>query len=89
MAPRAAARRVTDGECRRRSFTLPSSPPQIRKILRELPPKRQTLMFTATWPTAVRKLAAEFLHQPVQVTVGDADAALTANRDIRQVGGEG
>ena len=33
----------------------------------------------------MRKLAAEFLRAPVQVTVGDADTTLTANRDIRQV----
>ena len=59
--------------------------PQIARIAQALPQRRQTLMFTATWPAAVRKLAAEYLSQPVQVTVGDADSTLTANRDIRQV----
>jgi ATP-dependent RNA helicase DDX5/DBP2 len=59
--------------------------PQIRKIVNELPRERQTLFFTATWPPAVRKLASDFLRQPVQVTVGDADSVLTANRDIRQL----
>ena len=42
-------------------------PHQIRKIIAELPRERQTLMFTATWPPGVRKLASEFLRQPVQV----------------------
>ena len=41
-------------------------------------------MFTATWPTQVRKLASEFLYKPVQVTVGNATEALSANKDIKQ-----
>ena len=34
--------------------------PQIRKILKLCPSARQTLMFTATWPEAVKKIAAQF-----------------------------
>lgn len=30
--------------------------PQIRKIVDEIPPSRQTLMYTATWPKEVTKL---------------------------------
>ena len=41
--------------------------PQIRKIVRQVPPQRQTLFYTATWPKAVRALAYEFLRSPVQV----------------------
>ena len=59
--------------------------PQIRKIISRLPDRRQTVFFTATWPTAVRKLASEFLRQPVQISVGNANQALTANRDVRQL----
>jgi len=59
--------------------------PQIRKIVGRLPSERQTLMFTATWPSAVRKLASEFLRAPVQVTIGDSGKQLTANKDIVQV----
>ena len=69
--------------------------PQIRRIIAQLPAARsgradggggrQTLFFTATWPTAVRKLAADFLNAPVQVTVGSAHEALTANKDISQL----
>merc|ERR1719424_116154 len=43
--------------------------PQIRKILKCLPRRRQTFMFTATWPKEVRNLAADFLHNPVQVNI--------------------
>ena len=35
--------------------------PQIRKIIAKLPPSRQTVFFTATWPNAVRGLAVELL----------------------------
>merc|ERR1719491_308509 len=57
--------------------------PQIRKILAEVPRKRQTFMFTATWPKEVRNLASDFMYDPVEIRVGDADA-LVANTDIDQ-----
>lgn len=31
------------------------------------PSKRQTAMFSATWPKSIRDLAAEFLNNPVKV----------------------
>ena len=36
--------------------------PQIRQIVAHVPPERQTLFFTATWPREVRRLASEFLR---------------------------
>merc|ERR1719484_489099 len=57
--------------------------PQIRKIVAVVPPGRQTLFYTATWPRAVRALAYEFLRSPVQVEVGDINS-LNANKDITQ-----
>ncbi|OSD05615.1 DEAD-domain-containing protein [Trametes coccinea BRFM310] len=44
---------------------------------------RQTLMFSATWPEAVRRLASTFQRNPVRVTVGSDD--LTANSRVEQV----
>lgn len=44
--------------------------PDIRKILRYLPKKRQTLLFSATMPDAIHHLAQEVLHKPVTVKVG-------------------
>ena len=44
--------------------------PQIRKILDYCPLERQTLMFTATWPKEVRRLASEFLEDPCVLYVG-------------------
>ncbi|EIN13333.1 DEAD-domain-containing protein [Punctularia strigosozonata HHB-11173 SS5] len=44
---------------------------------------RQTLMFSATWPESVRRLAATFQRDPVRITVGSDD--LTANSRVEQV----
>ncbi|KAJ7293933.1 P-loop containing nucleoside triphosphate hydrolase protein [Mycena rebaudengoi] len=44
---------------------------------------RQTMMFSATWPDAVRRLASTFQQNPVRVTVGSDD--LTANSRVEQV----
>ncbi|CAN4082437.1 unnamed protein product [Withania somnifera] len=57
--------------------------PQIRKIVKEVPTRRQTLMFTATWPKEVRKIAADLLVNPVQVNIGNVDE-LVANKSITQ-----
>lgn len=58
--------------------------PQIRKIVKEVPSDRQTLMYTATWPKEVRKIAADLLVNPVQVNIGNIDE-LVANKSITQV----
>lgn len=44
----------------------------IRLILGSCKPReqRQTLMFTATWPTSVRALAETFMVTPVKITIG-------------------
>ncbi|XP_020593261.1 ATP-dependent RNA helicase-like protein DB10 isoform X2 [Phalaenopsis equestris] len=57
--------------------------PQIRKIVKEVPHCRQTLMFTATWPKEVRKIAADLLSNPIQVNIGNIDE-LVANNAITQ-----
>ncbi|XP_058091832.1 DEAD-box ATP-dependent RNA helicase 14-like isoform X2 [Magnolia sinica] len=57
--------------------------PQIRKIVKEIPARRQTLMYTATWPKEVRKIAADLLVNPVQVNIGSIDE-LVANKAITQ-----
>ncbi len=44
--------------------------PDIRRILKYLLPRRQTLMFSATMPDDIRKLASEVLRDYVNVQVG-------------------
>lgn len=51
--------------------------PQIRKLLLDIRPDRQTIMTSATWPPGVRRLAQSYMHNPVQVYVGTLDLAAT------------
>lgn len=54
--------------------------PTIRKILRFLPKKRQTLLFSATMPDAIHDLAQEVLHHPVKVKIGHSSPATTVKQ---------
>ena len=51
--------------------------PDIRKILRYVPAKRQTLLFSATMPDDIRQLAQDVLHAPVTVEVNPSSPART------------
>ncbi|PSN64630.1 DEAD-domain-containing protein [Corynespora cassiicola Philippines] len=58
----------------------------IRQIISCTPKKRQTLMFTATWPPSVRELASTFMQSPVKITIGDNHSGeLRANTRIKQL----
>jgi len=57
--------------------------PQIRKIVSQIRPDRQTLMFSATWPKKVRILATDFQTDPVFLNVGSME--LAANHNIEQI----
>ncbi|KAJ3787810.1 P-loop containing nucleoside triphosphate hydrolase protein [Lentinula aff. detonsa] len=57
--------------------------PQIRKIVSQIRPDRQTLMFSATWPKDVQKLASDFLTDMIQCNIGSME--LTANHNITQI----
>ena len=43
--------------------------PQIARIIGNVRPDRQTVLFSATFPNAVSKLARGILSKPVQVRV--------------------
>ncbi|CAH2043733.1 unnamed protein product [Thlaspi arvense] len=57
--------------------------PQIRKIVSQIRPDRQTLLWSATWPREVESLARQFLRDPYKAIIGSAD--LKANQSINQV----
>jgi ATP-dependent RNA helicase DBP3 len=57
--------------------------PEIRKIAAELSEKRQTVMFSATWPDQIKRLAQDYLNSPVKVTIGSE--ALSANHAVTQI----
>ncbi|MBN1152132.1 MAG: DEAD/DEAH box helicase [Dehalococcoidia bacterium] len=44
--------------------------PDIRRILKLLPRERQTLLFTATMPADIERLARDFMRSPVIIQVG-------------------
>ena len=62
----------------------------IKHIISAMPSskKRQTAMFTATWPKSIRELAATFMQSPVRITIGrdetDESGELRANNRITQ-----
>lgn len=62
----------------------------IKHIISQMPSqkKRQTAMFTATWPKSIRDLAATFMKEPVKITIGRNDTEdsgeLRANNRIVQ-----
>ncbi|KAM3751788.1 hypothetical protein ACB098_04G136800 [Castanea mollissima] len=57
--------------------------PQIRKIVSQIRPDRQTLYWSATWPREVETLARQFLRNPYKVIIGSSD--LKANQSIIQI----
>jgi ATP-dependent RNA helicase RhlE len=44
--------------------------PQIRRIVAQVPKKRQTLLFSATLSKDIEKIASELLHDPQTVEIG-------------------
>ncbi|MDR3580820.1 MAG: DEAD/DEAH box helicase [Oryzomonas sp.] len=59
--------------------------PTIKKILQKLPPQRQTLLFSATMPDEIRKLAEEMLKSPVTVQVDKIKPAATVRHALYPV----
>lgn len=59
--------------------------PDIRRILKQIPAKRQTLLFSATMPREIRKLAEESLTEPVTVQVGVTAPADTVSHALYPV----
>merc|ERR1719229_1983415 len=57
--------------------------PQIRKIVSQIRPDRQTLMWSATWPKEIQRLARDFCREdPIKLTIGTEE--LTSNPNITQ-----
>jgi ATP-dependent RNA helicase RhlE len=54
----------------------------IRKILALLPARRQNLLFSATFSTEIRELAATFMHDAAQVQVARRNAPIELVRQV-------
>ena len=51
--------------------------PDIRRVLRHIPKKRQTLFFSATMPPPIAELTREMLHDPVTINLERRSAPAT------------
>ena len=51
--------------------------PDIRRVLRHLPKRRQTLFFSATMPGPIAELSREMLHNPVTINIERRSAPAT------------
>jgi ATP-dependent RNA helicase RhlE len=56
--------------------------PDIRRILSHIPAKRQTLLFSATMPASINKLAHDILTNPVTVQVGNTAPPVTVSHAL-------
>ncbi len=59
--------------------------PDIRRILKQVPRQRQTLLFSATMPNDIRALAQEILKDPVTVQVGNTAPPVTVTHALYPV----
>ncbi|MBF6613814.1 MAG: DEAD/DEAH box helicase [Chloroflexi bacterium] len=59
--------------------------PDVRRILRHLPSARQTLLFSATMPPDIRRLAQDILRDPVTVQVGRSEPVGTVSHALYPV----
>jgi len=53
--------------------------PDIRRILKHLPAKRQTLLFSATMPHEIHDLAKDILRDPITIKAGETAPADTVS----------
>lgn len=59
--------------------------PDVRRILKLLPARRQNLFFAATMPSEMRKLAHTILREPATVQIGEIAPAKTVSHAIYPV----
>ncbi|MCL4257870.1 MAG: DEAD/DEAH box helicase [Anaerolineales bacterium] len=59
--------------------------PDVKRIIKLLPPKRQNMLFSATFPKEVEELARGLLHQPKRVAVGISAPANTVAHSLYPV----
>lgn len=59
--------------------------PDVRRILKQLPPNRQTLFYSATMPREARELADKILRNPATVQIGIIKPAKTVSHAIYPV----
>ncbi len=56
--------------------------PDIRRILRQLPKERQSLVFSATMPSEIRNLAEDILNKPVTVQINHTRSVKSVTHQV-------
>jgi superfamily II DNA/RNA helicase len=56
--------------------------PDIRRILRQLPKERQSLVFSATMPSEIRHLAEDILNKPVTVQINHTRSVKSVSHQV-------
>ena len=56
--------------------------PDVRRILKHLPARRQTMLFSATFPPEIEQLAAQTLAHPKRIAIGLSRPARTVEHAI-------
>jgi ATP-dependent RNA helicase RhlE len=59
--------------------------PDVKKIIRAVPPRRQTLLFSATFPKEIEELASMSLHEPKRISLGISRPAQTVRHALYPV----
>lgn len=59
--------------------------PDVRRIIRHLPAERQNLLFSATMPDDIRRLAGNILHDPVTIQIGHSAPVETVSHVLYPV----
>ena len=57
----------------------------IRTVVRQCPPTRQTLLFSATYPDGIAKLAQDFLREPLRIEVKAQAAQVTIEQRFYEI----
>eukprot|EP00930_Biecheleria_cincta_P057909 TRINITY_DN43774_c0_g1_i1.p1 TRINITY_DN43774_c0_g1~~TRINITY_DN43774_c0_g1_i1.p1 ORF type:complete len:676 (-),score=115.56 TRINITY_DN43774_c0_g1_i1:48-2039(-) len=59
--------------------------PQLRRVVSQIRPNRQTLLWSATWPIQIQQLAREFCKEaPAKLSIGVGHDQARANSNIKQ-----
>jgi len=59
--------------------------PDVRRIIKAVPARRQTMLFSATFPTEVEQLANQSLQRPLRIAVGISRPAHTVSHALYPV----
>lgn len=59
--------------------------PALQAIMQKVPKQRQTLLFSATFPSQIERISQQFLNQPLRITLEEAHTQATIAQHFYQV----